>query len=124
MELSKNELAVMEVIWKSDKGATVNAISEVVNEISMPTLHRVVSDLLEKNAIEVSGVERIGRTYARVFTALFSEEDYAINSVSSITKKYKFSVDKFISALFDHDEINEESIEQLEAIIAKRRAKE
>ncbi len=48
MELSKNELAVMEVIWKSDKGATVNAISEVVNEISMPTLHRVVSDLLEK----------------------------------------------------------------------------
>ena len=78
MEFSKRELQIMKVLWHSDMPLT----SSVIKSRSTPevrrlySINKVLSQLLEKRAVEEHGFVKDGRHIARTFVPTLSQKEY------------------------------------------------
>jgi len=78
MNLTKNELQIMNVFWQADiplTGADLNKrlVSKTWKDAS---IHYNLSKLLEKGAIEEHGFEKDGKSIARTFVPAISSMEY------------------------------------------------
>lgn len=126
--MSKREEVVMEHLWRNGKPMMITELEEIMVEdgLSKASIFKAVQALTKCGYINVSGVELVGRTYARQFEPAITKEEYA--AVVLLDKGFsRSSLGDIAVAMTGSDrgkldpEENEKLIKELEGIIAKLR---
>ena len=77
--LNGREEELLNYLWEQDKPLTVVEIEQQFSEeISKATIFKTVQSLMDKGYIQVAGVERMTRTYARKVEPAITREDYGV----------------------------------------------
>lgn len=125
--LSKKELEVMKIFWKSGKSCTASEIAAKSN-ISISTVHTAINKLLEKNMIVVAEIVYSGKVLCRSYEPTLSAQKYDMQKLIQSFKGLihtDISTSKFVSALLgqeDNDEKLLEELDELEQLIKEKKA--
>lgn len=78
IKLTRAEEEVMELLWKSNAPLSASDIVRLsVNRTWKPSyIHLMLKSLLKKEVIQVVGLRRTARNYARTFTPVMSKEEW------------------------------------------------
>lgn len=125
--LTKNEQEIMELLWKVERPLSRSEIINMSPSKSWKdsSIHILLNSLLEKEFIEVSGFCKTGKNFGRTYSPIISQEEYFIYEI----KQNKFfssnrnSIDLIFSTLIQSFDIDEQTIERLEAMLAERKNK-
>lgn len=109
---------IMDVLWKEGKALSAFEINELYPELKMPTIRRCLELLLKENLIEVAGTSMNGKVYARNYVPLLAREDYLKGNAHS----RKIGAVEMMKALLADEEIDVEKLEELQALLDKKRA--
>jgi len=122
--LTKNEQEVMELMWTQDRALSRSEIIELSTERSWKksSVHILLNSMLNKGAIKVDGYVRTGKNYGRTYSAAVTREEYQViqlkHRMPFMTKTP--AITDIVSALITED-IDDETLEKLEAILQARR---
>ena len=80
MNLTKNELEVMLVLWSAKRDLTHTEIIELsVNPSWKPsTIHTLLNGLMKKGAITVANLKLSGKIFGRTFVSTITKEEYMV----------------------------------------------
>ena len=89
--LTKNEFAVMEVLWDEGEELTSAEIIQKSKEREWKdsSIHLIINSLLRKKVVTVAGFKKTTKNYARTFKPTMSYEDYSIKFMLNDTDKEK-----------------------------------
>lgn len=127
--LSKKEKELMELFW--DAGCPLSR-AEILERAATRkcswkpnSVHILVNSLLDKKAVRVSGYYLSSRKLGRTFESAITPEDYAVMQVELAAHKAEaeagLTPPKLMAALMDDNNLSDEVIDQLEAIIANKK---
>lgn len=124
--LTNSEYCVLMAIWEAEGPITSKEILERCEDknFSKSTIHAVLNSLLEKKLIYVDGQKLSSRIYSRCFKASLSFEEYhsqQIKASSFYREKGKNILPNIISALFDGEQVNSETISNIEALLEQKK---
>lgn len=126
--LTKKEQEVMELLWKENRALSRSEILELSPERSWKSgsVHLLLNNLLQKGAIEVDGYVKTGRHYGRTFAAAFTKNEYQVMQFkqSSAYQDCKgTAIANFMSAFCQDEELDTQTLDELEAILHAQRSK-
>lgn len=86
MDLSKNELKLLSILWHAGKPMTCRDVMEVIDDVSLTeqSVHMVINKLLSKGAVQECGFVKRGRNWAREFSPSLSFEQYIFHLLSPV----------------------------------------
>lgn len=121
MDLTKNELEIMEVLWEIGEPLTSKEIVKrsVKKSWKDSSIHILINSLLDKGAIEEAGFVRAGKGYGRTFVPTLQGETYYADYLASIVDKT--SMEALFSALFKSKEMSKETVLGLEDLIERKK---
>ena len=121
MELTKNELEIMDVLWRAEKPLSRNDIitSSGPKSWKDSSIHILLNSLLKKEAIREAGFVRSGKGYGRTFEPTLTCGQYYSEFFSKSAQRT--SVPLIVSALFQENEISLEDIDELEQLLEEKR---
>lgn len=126
--LSKKELEVMKVIWKSKKSLMASEIAKISN-ISISTVHVVVNNLLAKNMIVIDEIVYSGKVLSRCYKPVISAKNYEIRKATAMLKELitpDFSASSFVAALLGQEKDRQKILNELDELenLIKEKKKE
>ena len=121
MELTRNELEIMEVLWGAGRPITSVEIVQMSVKKSWKdsSIHILINSLLKKEAIREAGFVRAGKGFARTFEPTESGETYYADYLATIANKT--SVSTLFSALFKSKDLSKDTIQELEEMLNKKK---
>ncbi|AOY74543.1 BlaI/MecI/CopY family transcriptional regulator [Clostridium formicaceticum] len=124
--LTKNEQQIMELMWTQGRALSRSEIIELSPERSWKdsSIHILLNSLLEKGAIKVDGYIKTGKNYGRTFSPMITQEKYHImqfKQSANYLKSKSSAIACLVSTLIQDDEIDNETLEKLEAILQARK---
>lgn len=124
--LTKNEKQIMDTFWREGRGLTRSEIIDLTPDKTWKpsSIHILINQLLDKGALLVEGETIKGINTARIYGPALSKENYDLMQLGLNFKKVKPSrqaITGFFAALVNSDEIDEETIEELEDILENRK---
>lgn len=80
--MDKREQAIMEQLWTKGKALGVSELeaifdSESEKKLGKASIFKALQSLLKKEYVKVSGLERAGMVYARMYEPNITKEEYA-----------------------------------------------
>ncbi len=125
--LTKNEQEVMELMWTQGRALSRSEIIELSTERSWKksSIHILLNSLLEKGAIKVDGFVKTGKNYGRTYSATVTQEEYQIMQFkqgSNYIKSKSSAIASLVSTLVEDEDIDNETLDRLEAILQERRS--
>ena len=89
MYLTKNELAIMDVLWKEERALSRGELLSLSTEKTWmdSSVHILLNSMLKKGAIKEAGFVKCGKTCGRVYAAAMSCEEYYVSTLDSTRKK-------------------------------------
>lgn len=124
--LSDNEEQILETLWRETKSLTRSQIIDLTYNKTWKesSIHILLNQLLEKNAIQVDDIVRTGKNYGRTYKPTLTKEEYEImrlrNSFEEL-KVGKSTITKFFSALIQSEDIGNDTLDELEKLIKKHK---
>ena len=115
------ELGIMKVIWSADEPVDTGFIGDAVKERGWKrtTISTFLTRLVEKGALKS---EKRGKQY--FYSALISKEEYSKSQTGNLIKNlFGGSVKAFAASLFESDELSDDDIRELKAIIGSKEQK-
>jgi len=121
LELTKNEIEIMEVLWEAKRPITSAEIVKMSVEKTWKdsSIHILINSLLKKKAIQEVGFIRAGKGYARTFEPTESGDKFYADFLASIAKK--ISVPTLFSALFESNDLTHDTIQELEKLLNQKK---
>lgn len=124
--LSKNEREIMDTLWREDRPLTRRDIINFCENKSWKesSIHILLNQLLEKEAIHVTGFVKIVKNYGRTFEPTVTREEFEIMELKNNFKDLNPNpsvIPGFISFLIEENEISKEKIEELQAKLEERK---
>lgn len=120
-ELSKRELDVMNVFWSVKKATIASEIPKLNPKLNMNTVNTVIKSLLKKNFIKIDDIVYSNTVLARSYLPLVTVEEYTLNYLNSATSSFQYlSKASLFAALLD-EEVNDSLLNELDAMIQKRK---
>ena len=85
MYLTKNEIEIMDVLWKEQRALSRGEILSLSEEKSWmdSSVHILLNSMLKKGAIREAGFVKCGKTCGRVYEAALSCEEYYVSTFDS-----------------------------------------
>lgn len=122
MYLTKNEIEIMDVLWKEDRPLSRGEILSLSEDKTWmdSSVHILLNSMLKKGAIREAGFVKCGKTCGRVYEAALSCEEYYASTFDSTKKKPSFP--KLMSAFIASEGIDRETIEELEKILKNEKS--
>ncbi|MPM51123.1 hypothetical protein SDC9_97870 [bioreactor metagenome] len=125
--LTKNEQEIMDLLWSQDKALSRSEIIELSTERSWKksSIHILLNSLLEKGAIKVEGFVKTGKNYGRTYSAAVTQEEYQIMQFkkgANYLKSKSSAITGLVSALVQNEDIDNDTLDRLEAILQTRRS--
>lgn len=115
------ELEIMKVIWAYDEPINTLQIGKAVEERGWKrtTISTFLTRLVEKGALSS---EKRGKQY--YYSALISKEEYTKSQTGNLIKSlFGGSIKAFAASLFESDELSDDDISELKAIIGSKEKK-
>ena len=121
MKLTKSELEIMNVLWKAERPLSRGDILALSTDKTWKdnSIHILLNGMLKKEAIQEAGFARSGKVWGRLYAPNVSIDEYYNENLFSQTSKKEFPL--LFSAMVNRDDITPELIDELEAILQKRR---
>lgn len=123
-KLTKTDMAIMRVLWKSNDPLLVSEMVKLDESLSTPTVQRRLKQLVKKEYIEVADIVQSGKVLARRYRPLKTSDDFLENEFTdllpTIGNKAAFSMG-IISALLNDSEDDETVISELEDFIKEQK---
>lgn len=124
--LSKNEREIMDTLWREDRPLTRRDIINFCENKSWKesSIHILLNQLLEKEAIQVTGFVKIVKNYGRTFEPTVTREEFEIMELKNNFKDLNPNpsvIPGFISFLIEENKISKEKIEELQAKLEERK---
>lgn len=117
-KLTKNQLDIMKVLWKSGKALSASDITKANPSLNLNTVRSSLQTMLKNGVIVVDDIVYSGTVLSRSYKAVLSAEKYIAENFSGVTKK--FSTSSIIANLIEEED-NLETIDEIETILQKRR---
>jgi len=120
--LTKNELSIMEVLWRESRpllGAEIVELSENKSWKSS-SLHILLNSMLDKGAIVVDGFAKKGKHYSRSFSPTISHADYLGHFISHSFLSNDFIAKNLLLKLIEGDAISNETLNELKNMINEK----
>lgn len=123
MNLTKNEIEVMDVFWDAGKPISRSDLLTLsVDKSWKPnSVHILLNSLLKKGALREAGFVRSGKTYGRTFEPVLTCEEYHASTVFTTTKTVP-EIGAFLSALLDDADVTTDDLTELVKVIEAKRA--
>lgn len=121
MYLTKNELEIMDVLWREDRALSRGEIISLSEEKSWmdSSVHILLNSMLRKGAICEAGFVKCGKTCGRVYAAAVTVEQYYASTFDSTQKKPDFA--KLLQAGIEMYGISSETAEKMEKILKEHK---
>ena len=125
-KLSNNEEQILETLWRENRSLTRSEIIDLTQDKTWKesSIHILLNQLLEKNAIIADNIVRTGKNYGRTYKPTVKREEYEImqlrNSFEEL-KAGKSAITKFFSALIESEDIGDDTLDELEELIKKHK---
>lgn len=115
--LNEKEEQVMKVLWKNDMPMSATEIAnEIESDWAKKSIQNIIRKLESKNAIEITEITKIGKTYGRLFRPTVSSDEYAMEQFNRFYDKDDYAP-FLLSALVDTKEENKELAQKLRDLI-------
>ena len=117
MYLTKNEIEIMDVLWREGRPLTrgeILSLSEDKNWMDS-SVHILLNSMLKKGAIREAGYVKCGKTSGRVYEAALSCEEYHVSTFDST--RMRPDIVKLMEACLSHFEVKEEEREALRKLL-------
>ena len=126
LDLTKNELEIMSLMWSQHKSLSRSEIIELSPERSWKasSIHILLNQLLEKKAIVVDGYVKTGKNYGRTYSAAITPEEYQAMQVKQgavFFRSKSAALTSLVSELVKDEDIDDETLDRLEAILREKR---
>lgn len=120
MELTKSEMEIMDVMWEA--GAPMSR-SDLLAHSEEKTwkdssVHILLNGLLQKGAIQETGVVKRSKTYGRVFTPTMTREEYFATTI--FCHRHKPEIVGLFEALLRRENITHEDLQKIEALVRQK----
>ena len=114
----------MDVLWESEAPLSRSDLLERSEEKSWKdsSVHILLNGLLQKEAIREAGFVKRSKTYGRTFAPTLTREEYFATTIFSHARKPQ--IVGLFAALLEREDITREQLEQIEALLQQRMAKE
>ena len=121
MELTKSEMQIMDVLWEAKTPMSRADLLEHSQEKTWKdsSVHILLNGLLHKGIIREAGFVKRSKTYGRTFVPTLTREQYFATTIFS--HRYKPEIVGLFKALLKRDDITMNQLEQIEALIQKRK---
>ena len=122
MELTKSEMEIMDVMCESGVPMSRADLLAHAEEKTWKdsSVHILLNGLLQKGAIQEAGLVKRIKTYGRVFLPTMTREEYFANTIFS--HRHKPEIVGLFAALLCREEITQENLEAIEALVQKKRS--
>jgi len=120
MDLTKNELQFMTVLWDSNAPITASEVLKrsVDKTWKDASLHTILNKLLEKGAIKEHGFLKDGKAISRTFVPTLSCKEYYDKVFAGHKAK---DIPDIFSSLMNSADIDDDVLNLLECMIKKRK---
>jgi predicted transcriptional regulator len=117
----------MSLLWEQ---ARALSRSEIINLLpdkswSNSSIHIILNKLIEKEAVQVEGFVKTGRNFGRTYSAAIAWDEYRdmqIRRAAGKVKGGKVDLPAIFSALVQDEEIDGDTIAELEDILKRKKA--
>lgn len=119
-KLPEAELEIMLTLWHSDKPLTVGEITKLLSESrawKTATVHVLMERLSERGFVSC---DKSG--YKHLFSPIITEADYRRGEENTLMQRFfDGSAKKMIASLLNTDGLSEDDIEELSALLQKKK---
>ena len=117
MYLTKNEIEIMDVLWRENRPLARGEILSLSTDKSWmdSSIHILLNSMLKKGAIREAGFIKCGKTCGRVYEAALSCEEYYVSTFDSTSKKPDFA--KILAAYVEKNGLDGETVSKMEEIL-------
>lgn len=121
MKLTKSELEIMNVLWRAERPLSRGDILALSTDKTWKdnSIHILLNGMLKKEAIKEDGFARSGKVWGRLYAPNVSIDEYYNENLFSKTSNKELPL--LFSAMVNRDDITTELIDELDAILQKRR---
>ena len=120
MYLTKNEIEIMDVLWKEGRPLSRGEILSLSEEKTWmdSSVHILLNSMLKKGAIREAGFVKCGKTCGRVYEAALSCEEYYVSTYDSTKTKPIF--EKLVRAYIAQRGLSEQDLNALAEILREQ----
>ena len=120
MELTRSEMEIMDVLWNADIPLSRADLLAHAEEKTWKdsSVHILLNGLLQKGAIREAGFVKRSKTYGRTFLPTLTREEYFATTIFS--HRHKPRIVGLFEALLCREDITEEELTQIKALIQNR----
>ncbi len=111
-ELTRGEETLMELFWDAGRPLTSMELSKMTDEFNDSYIHRLLNSLEKKEMLQVSGLVKSGKQYARAFVPAMTREEYAAFVMKKLGIREKKSFAQVAVALLGKSEEQSEAEKQ------------
>ena len=109
-------------MWKEQRPLTRSEIIELTKDKTWKasSIHILLNQLLDKNAIEVGEIVKTGKSYGRTYITPVTKNEYEVMQLQNSFKKInpsKSSIIHFFSSLIESENVKEETLKDLEKLL-------
>ena len=120
MQLTKNELQIMQVLWREGKPLLRSEILAACVDRTWKdgSIHILLNSLIAQGAIKEAGYGRSGKSIGRMYAARISAAEYFIETdIAPLGVAY---IPALVKAMIDQKGITKEILEQTKEIVTER----
>lgn len=126
--LSKNEKQILDTMWKENRSLNRTEIIELTKNKSWKasSIHILLNQLLDKNAIVVDGYEKMVKNYGRTYAPTITSDEYDLMQMKLNLKEIKpkkSSVFNFVSFLVNSKTFNKDDVQELQDLLDEAKEK-
>lgn len=124
MHLRQSEMEVLEALWASQEPMSSAALLDAIPQRKWKerSIFAILDGLLKKELIYEAGFVRRGKTIARTFATTMTYSEFIASQVTKENTPYKPTIPALMSAFLDAGDVTEDTLVELEALIAQRKA--
>ena len=124
--LTPNEYSILSVMWEKGSPLARNEIVELCKDADWKSssVHILLNQLLEKEAIRVEGFARTGKNYGRTYEPTLEKEAYELMQLDKLVEDQhvgKAAISKFAAGFIGGEDVDMETLDELEKLILKRK---
>lgn len=110
--LSPKEEAAMKVLWATDKALSASEIAEEIPNRTWPasSIQSILRKLEKKNAIKVTSITKLGKSYGRLFRPGLTANEYATIQFTRYYQTNKQDSFSILSSLLGNATINKNEL--------------
>ena len=121
MKLTKSELEIMNVLWKSERPLSRADILNLSEDKTWKdnSIHILLNGMLKKGAICEDGFARSGKVWGRLYAPTVGIGEYYRENLFHPGGEKTYPI--LLTAMVDDDDLSSETMDELEEVLRKRR---